>query len=69
MTYEENKLYALNCTRKGKISIKVTGQCETWLHGIIVDGTTNAMLAHNVKFEGDDVTLRKSFITEQKEIL
>ena len=60
--YEINSVYLISCQRKGTFMIKVTGQCDTWLSGVVVAGETKAMLDYNRTGIGEQVTCRKSFI-------
>jgi len=61
--YVEGSTYLISHTRKGRFFMRVTGQFDEWLSGVVVAGTAKAMLDYNVKEAGDEVTLRKSFIT------
>lgn len=61
--YQVGATYLISHTRKGRFFMRVTGQSDECLNGIVVAGTAKAMLDYNVKEAGDEVTLRKSFIT------
>lgn len=61
--YAEGATYLISHTRKGRFFMRVTRQSDEWLSGVVVAGTAKAMLDYNVKEAGDEVTLRKSFIT------
>ena len=67
-TYEQDHLYAIHHSRKGKFSIKITGQDDEWLSGLIVAGKAKAMLAYNELEAGEDITIRKSFILSSSEL-
>ena len=56
----KGKVYNINHTRKGRFSMQVTDQCETWLHGTIVDGVAQAILDHNIRLPGESISVRKS---------
>ena len=60
-TLEIGKTYDVVSQRKGKFTIKLTHQCETWASGIIVKGKAKAILAYNEVEKGEEVTVRKSF--------
>jgi len=64
MKIEIGKTYLITAQRKGTFMMRVTGQCDTWTHGIIVGGKTTAMCDYNVKENGEDVTCRTSFIRQ-----
>ena len=57
------EVYKVKHCRKGVFRIKVLKVGEEWLEGIICEGQTNAMNGDNAKFEGDEITVRKSFLT------
>lgn len=61
--YQVGATYLISHTRKGRFFMRVTGQCDEWLSGVVVAGTAKAMLDYNVKEAGDELTIRKSFIT------
>ncbi len=65
MTYKIGETYHIKNSRKGAFLMKVTGQCDTWLKGIIVEGRANAMMYYNTKGMGDEITIRKSMTTGQ----
>ena len=65
---KKGKTYNIIHCRKGTFTIKVKSQTEDWVTGTIVDGETETMLADNKSFEGDEVTLRKTFLTKIKEV-
>lgn len=62
MQLETGKTYLVTAQRKGTFMMRVTGQCETWTHGVIVGGRTTAMLEENAREKGEEVTCRTSFI-------
>jgi len=63
MEYENGKTYLIDHSRKGRFIIKINRQCETWLHGIITDGRAGAILDYNEGLVGDEITIRKSHIS------
>lgn len=62
MKLEVGKTYVVTHQRKGTFAVRVTGQCDTWTNGVVVDGKTTAMLDYNVAHAGDSVTCRTAFI-------
>lgn len=58
---ETGKTYTVRHTRKGKFTLKVTDQNDVWISGTIVSGETNALLDYNRAYEGEEITIRKSF--------
>ena len=62
MQLEAGKTYLVTAQRKGTFMMRVTGQDDTWTHGVVVGGKTNAMLDYNIKEVGDEVTCRTIFI-------
>lgn len=64
--YKIGGVYDVNHSRKGKFTIRVMWEDEEWVAGSIVRGTAQALCNYNVKETGEEITLRKSFITESK---
>ena len=56
-------IYKIKHCRKGIFSIQVKSQSEEWVTGVIIKGIADAVLDYNVKYEGEEITTRKSFIT------
>lgn len=54
------KEYEVTHSRKGKFVIQINAIDATWVHGVITDGVAGAMLEYNVRFEGEEITVRKS---------
>lgn len=60
--YEIGKVYDINHSRKGKFKMLIESQDNTWLDGIIIEGTADAILYNNIKYEGDKITIRKKLL-------
>lgn len=58
---EIGKGYSVNHSRKGVFDLKITSFDEEWATGIIIEGKASAMLPVNEKFEGEEITVRRSF--------
>lgn len=67
MNLETGKTYLISAQRKGTFMMRVTGQCETWTHGVVTGGETDAMLEYNKHVIGEDVSCRTSFILSASE--
>lgn len=65
----KEKTYKISCRRKGSFSIKVVSTTKSWVVAIIINGQTAAMNACNRKYEGEEVTLRREFITSAVETI
>lgn len=61
--FEVGKTYKIDHSRKGKFSLTVTSVSETWMTGIIVEGTANAMMDYNTKEAGEEITVRRTHVT------
>lgn len=62
MNLENNKVYKVNHSRKGRFTMRTTDVSnDTWVTGEIVDGKTRTMLPENSRSEGETITVRKSF--------
>jgi hypothetical protein len=57
------ELYSVNHSRKGKFILKLTNESDEWITGLIVFGHADAIRQSNVKFEGEEITIRKSLCT------
>lgn len=59
----ENEIYKVDHSRKGKFDMLVTKFDENseWVTGLITDGLANALNKDNVKKNGEEITVRKSF--------
>lgn len=55
------KEYEVTHSRKGKFLIQINAIDATWVHGVITGGMAGAMMEYNERFEGEEVTVRKSF--------
>lgn len=54
------KTYKVNSQRKGKFTMRLTSFDDTWATGEITDGKAGAMLAHNEREKGEEITVRRS---------
>ena len=63
MNFEEGKIYKVRHSRKGIFHLHVLKQDDTWLTGTIIKGHAGAMLEYNERYVGDEITVRKSFLT------
>jgi hypothetical protein len=61
-------VYEVNHCRKGRFQLRVTWQNEEWVKGVIVAGKAAAMCVHNERFEGEEVTIRRSFLSNIEEV-
>ncbi len=68
MQFETGKTYKVIHDRKGTFDLKVTGQCDEWVSGVVVGGKTEAMLSYNVALPGDPLKLRKSLLLKSTEL-
>lgn len=55
------KEYEVTHSRKGKFYMRINDIDNTWVHGVITGGRAGAMLEYNERFEGEEITVRKSF--------
>ena len=60
---EVGKIYDVVSQRKGRFTMQLTYQDETWASGVITKGKAKAMLAYNEVEKGEEVTVRKSLTT------
>jgi len=60
MENETGKIYNVNHSRKGKFTIKVESQNETWLTGTIMKGFAMSIKGNVMYDEGEKITIRKS---------
>lgn len=58
-TLEVGKKYKVFSSRKGKFTMQLTQQCDTWASGIIIKGKAKAILPENEVEKGEEVTVRK----------
>jgi len=65
---KKGKTYNVTHCRKGSFTIKVKSQTEDWVTGTLIDGKPEVLVADNQVFEGEEITLRKTFLTKIKEI-
>lgn len=64
---EVGKTYLVSHSRKGRFTFQVTEINEIWVTGIIVEGVADAIMEYNVKVEGEEITVRASFLKILKE--
>ena len=57
---EAGKTYAVIHSRKGRFNVLAKEVNGEWLTGEIVDGTAKAALRENVRFAGEETTIRDS---------
>ena len=62
MELKNGKKYLINHSRKGTFAMRVDSQTGTWINGVVIGGTTDAMNIDNKNFLGDPITIRASFI-------
>ena len=60
---KKGSTYLVNHCRKGSFQLAVNSQDDEWIHGVIAEGQAGAMMSYNEKFEGDEITVRKSLLT------
>lgn len=60
MQPESGNIYLVKHKRKGVFKMFVEGQDEMWVHGLITDGATDAILHYNCREQFDDIKIRKS---------
>lgn len=63
------KTYKINHTRKGRFSIRVESNDGEWVKGLVVSGKAGAMMAHNEREAGEEITVRKSLISSFEEVV
>lgn len=55
---EVGKTYEVRHSRKGAFSIRVTDVSALWCTGVIVDGVASAVMSCNVRYKGENITVR-----------
>lgn len=60
---EVGKIYAVDHSRKGRFSMRVTRCDGEWTTGIIVNGTSGAMMSYNFTKPDGEITVRNEFCT------
>ncbi len=58
VTPEVGKTYIVRDSRKGTFTMRVTSVDGEWATGIITKGIARAIMAYNIRYEGDTVTVR-----------
>ena len=54
------KLYELHHSRKGTLKVQVDAVNNEWVTCTIVDGVAKAVMSYDVKYEGDELTVRNT---------
>ena len=57
---KSGEIYKVNHSRKGKFKLLVENQCDTWVTGLITEGTAKAILQENERDQFEEITIRKS---------
>jgi len=60
---EVGRAYRVVSSRKGTFTGRLMHACETWATLEITNGRASAMLDHNVREKGEEVTVRRSLCT------
>ncbi len=60
---EIGKVYNVSSDRKGNFQMRLTHFGEIWASGVITRGKTIAISEGNVKEEGEEITVRRSWTT------
>lgn len=55
---EVGATYEVRHSRKGTFFVRCTGLAGQWMNGVITSGVAKAVMAYNVRDEGDEVTIR-----------
>ncbi len=66
--YKNEKTYLLNHERKGRFTMLVLKQDDTWIHGVIVAGSAGSYLDYHTRDLGEEVAVRKSLIRSHNEV-
>jgi hypothetical protein len=54
------KLYKVTHSRKGMFTMRVTAINGEWISGVVGDSVAKAVMEYNVKYSGDEITVRDS---------
>lgn len=57
---KSGEIYKVNHSRKGTFKLLVENQCDTWVTGLITDGTAKAILQENEREQFEEITIRKT---------
>ena len=57
---EVGKVYNVSHSRKGKFTMRILSIDGEWVKGVVVDNVAKAMMDYNLKYSGDDITVRES---------
>ena len=60
MELQKGLVYNVVHSRKGSFQVLLLSSTNEWFTGKIVTGIAKAVLEDNVKYEGEEVTMRKS---------
>jgi hypothetical protein len=63
MELKIDTVYDVDHSRKGNFQMLITADNGEWIKGKIVKGKTDTIMPYNVEYEGDFITVRKSFCT------
>lgn len=55
---EVGHVYNVAHSRKGNLTIRVTRVNGEWLTGILLSDVAKAVLRYNVRYQGDEITVR-----------
>jgi len=61
MLIKVGKFYKVDHRRKGRFTIQISQTSDEWVTGVIVEGETNAIIHENKIYEGEEVTVRRTF--------
>ncbi len=62
-TLQNGSVYTIVSSRKGKFAGRLIRHDDTWATFQITSGKAGAMLEYNERFEGEEVTVRRSLCT------
>lgn len=66
--YEAGKTYEIKHSRKGKLTVKIEGVSDEWVHSKIIAGNAMGVRGDVLASEGDDLTFRASLATILREV-
>ena len=55
---EVGKVYEVRHSRKGTFTIRCTGLAGQWLNGVVTSGVAKAAMTYNVRYEGEEISIR-----------
>lgn len=62
------KTYTANHCRKGTMTIHVTSTTGEWVSGTFIDGEYRVLNQLNAREHGDEITVRRTFLSNVKEV-